>query len=169
MKIISNSVNETLRVGRKIAKYLQKGDIVCLFGQLGAGKTVLTKGIASGLGIDKDKIISPTFVLVKQQTTRHNLSFYHFDFYRINSPEDIFALGYEEYFYGNGISVIEWPARLSYLLPTEFLKVELSLISDSRREFRFSAFGRRYKDLLKKIKVNNVISICYLILFLPVY
>jgi len=152
MKILSKSVNDTLRIGRKIAKYLQKGDIVCLFGQLGAGKTVLTKGIASGLGIDKNKIISPTFVLVKQQTAGHDLSFYHFDFYRINSPEDILSLGYEEYFYGNGISVIEWPARLSYLLPAEFLKIELSLLSDSKRELQFEAFGRRYKDLLKKLK-----------------
>lgn len=152
MQIISKSVNATIKVGRKIAKYLQKGDIVCLFGQLGAGKTVLAKGIAAGLGIDKNKVVSPTFVLVRQQTARHNLAFYHFDFYRINSPEDILALGYEEYFFGDGVTVIEWPARLSYLLPKEYLKVKLSLLSDSQRKLELIAFGRRYKSLLQKIK-----------------
>lgn len=155
MNTLSKSVNDTLKIGCKIAKYLQRGDIICLFGRLGAGKTVLAKGIASGLGIDKNKIVSPTFVLVRQQTARHNLPFYHFDFYRISSPEDILVLGFEEYFYGNGITVIEWPARLSYLLPKEFLKIELSLISDSERKFEFAAFGRRYKELLNQIRGNS--------------
>ncbi len=156
MKMISKSVNDTLNAGRKIAKYLQEGDIICLFGQLGAGKTVLAKGIASGLGIDKNKIVSPTFVLVRQQTARYNLPFYHFDFYRINSIEDILALGCEEYFYGNGITVIEWPDRLSYLLPKEYLKIELSLISDSKRLLKFAAFGRRYKELKTLITANFI-------------
>jgi tRNA threonylcarbamoyladenosine biosynthesis protein TsaE len=80
MEIISCSASATLKLGKKIAKNLHKGDIVCLFGNLGSGKTVLAKGIASGLGIDKDKIISPTFVLIREYSGKKNLPFYHFDF-----------------------------------------------------------------------------------------
>jgi len=81
MKIVSRSVNETLKIGRIIAKGLCQGDIVCLFGELGSGKTILTKGIAEGLGIRKNKIISPTFVLIREHKAQ--LPFYHFDLYRL--------------------------------------------------------------------------------------
>ncbi len=122
-----------------------------MFGQLGAGKTVLAKGIALGLGIAQDKIVSPTFVLVRQQIGKYKFPFYHFDFYRLNNPADILALGYEEYFYAEGVTVIEWPERLSYLLPKDFLKIELSLKSDSQRLIKCIAFGKRYKELLNQM------------------
>ena len=127
MQIISNSVNDTLKIGKAIARNLEKGDIVCLFGQLGSGKTVLTQGIAAGLGVKRNKVISPSFVLLCQYS-ESRLPFYHFDLYRLKTARDIFALGYEEYFYSDGIAVIEWADRLRYILPREFLKIRLLIV-----------------------------------------
>lgn len=153
MRIISKSVNDTLSIGRTIAKNLQKGAIVCLFGQLGSGKTVLTKGIALGLGMKRDRIISPSFVLIRQYT-QGKLPFYHFDLYRLKVPEDILVLGYEEYLYDDGITVVEWADRLRYLLPKEYLKIELFIKGNKQRLLKFKAFGKRYKELLDKIYEN---------------
>lgn len=152
-KITSKSVRNTLALGAKIAKNLEKGDIICLFGQLGSGKTVLTKGIAQGLGISISKIISPTFVLVRQYN-KSRLPLYHFDLYRLKALKDIVVLGYEEYFYNEGVSVVEWADRLESLLPKEYLKVELSIKPDAQRWFQFKAFGNRYKKLVDKIYEN---------------
>src|SRR3989338_9719788 len=153
MKIISKSVNDTINIGKVIAKNLCKSDIVCLFGELGCGKTVLTKGIASGLGIKRRKVISPSFVLIRQYSTA-KIPLYHFDLYRLKVIEDILALGYEEYFYDDGITVVEWADRLKYLLPEEYLKIRLSIKSDSQRLLQFSAFGRHYRELLARIHEN---------------
>ena len=150
MQIISKSVNNTLAIGRAISKNLQLGDIICLFGQLGSGKTVLTKGIAQGLRIKKEKIISPTFVLIREYKAK--FPFYHLDLYRLKEPRDILNLGYEEYLYNEGITVIEWADRLKYLLPREYLKIELFIKSNSQRLIEFSALGKRYEELLGSLK-----------------
>jgi len=151
-KFISHSVHDTLSFGKVLSGYLQKSDIICLFGQLGAGKTVFTKGIASGLGIKRDKIISPTFVLIREHHGR--IPLYHFDFYRLSQTCDITALGYEEYFYGEGISVIEWPERLGNLMPEEFLCVELSVVDEKKRALTFIPHGKRYRNLLEALDEN---------------
>lgn len=153
MQIISKSVGDTLRLGRKIAKNLQRGDIVCLFGEFGSGKTVLTKGIAAGLGIKKNAIISPSFVLMRQYYGR-KLLLYHFDLYRLKAAKDILGLGYQEYLYDEAVSVIEWAERLKYLLPKEYLGVGLFIRQNSQRLFKFSAKGERYKELLGKVYEN---------------
>jgi tRNA threonylcarbamoyladenosine biosynthesis protein TsaE len=150
MKVLSKSVNDTLKIGKVIAKNLRKADIICLFGELGSGKTVLTKGIASGLGIKRRKVISPSFVLIRQYSTAR-IPLYHFDLYRLKTIEDILALGYEEYFYDDGITVVEWADRLKYLLPKEYLKIKLYIKSDSQRLLQISAFGKHYRELLGKI------------------
>ena len=153
MKFISHSVNDTLRIGRQIAKQLKPSDIIVLFGDLGSGKTVLTKGIARGLGISVSNIISPSFVLLRQYT-KGKLPLFHFDLYRLAKPKDIAGLGFEEYFYGQGVTVIEWAERLTCLMPKEYLKVELLFKNDTQRKLKFSASGDRYKELLKKIHEN---------------
>ncbi len=150
MKIISNSISDTLKIGKQIAKNLQRGDIICLFGELGSGKTALTKGIAAGLGIKKNTVISPSFVLLRQYNAG-NIPLYHFDLYKLNNPEDIFFLGYEEYLYDKGITVIEWADRLKYLLPKEYLKIKLYIKADKQRLLEMAALGRNYKELLDKI------------------
>lgn len=150
MEIVSHSVSATIKIGRIIAKYLNQGDIICLFGQLGTGKTVLTKGIAQGLAVKRDRIISPSFALLRQHR-QARLPLYHFDFYRLNSPQDIAGLGYEEYLYDKGVTIIEWADRLGYLLPREYLKIKLSIKGDKQRLLQFSAFGKRYKELLRSL------------------
>ncbi len=153
MRIISKSASDTLSIGKKISRSLQKADIICLFGDLGSGKTVLTKGIASGLGVKKDRVISPTFVLIREYVLA-KIPLYHFDLYRLNAPEGVLALGYEEYLYDDGVTVIEWADRLKYILPKEYLKINLRVKSSSERTLEFSAFGRRYKQLLGEIYEN---------------
>ncbi len=150
MELISKSAKETLNLGKRLARHLKPPDIICLFGQLGSGKTVLAKGIAQGLGIKQTRVISPSFVLIRQYRSPR-LSLYHFDLYRLNSEDDIFALGYEEYFYNEAITVVEWADRLSYLLPKEYLKVELLFKSAAQRLIKFKALGSHYKDLLDRL------------------
>jgi len=151
MIIISRSVSQTKRLGRLIASQLMPGDIICLFGQLGAGKTVLAKGIAAGLGVDETEVISPSFVLMRPHRGK-KLTMYHFDLYRLEALPHIAALGYEEYFYGAGVTVVEWAERLKGLLPGQYLKIEASLTKkDSERRFKISALGSRYKKLLEEI------------------
>jgi len=150
MEKISNSISTTLSIGKKVSDNLSAGDIVCLFGELGSGKTVLAKGIASGLGIDKRKIVSPSFVLIRQYN-KARLPLYHFDLYRLKALKDIAFLGYEEYLYGEGVAVIEWADRLGRIMPKEYLGIELLVRGDSRRLIRFSSRGRHYKELLDKI------------------
>ena len=153
MKIISNSVNNTIRIGKIISKSLEPGDIICLFGDLGSGKTVLTKGIAEGLGIKRDRIISPSFVLIRQHQ-KGKFPLYHFDLYRLKDLGDILGLGYEEYFFDKGVTVIEWADRLKNLLPQEFLRIRLSVKTDSKRSLEFIAKGRRYTGLIKELHEN---------------
>ena len=153
MKIISQSVSDTLNIGRKIAKSLNKGDIICLYGELGSGKTVLTKGIAWGLGISRRAIISPSFVLIRPYSGK-KMPLYHFDLYRLKEQKEISVLGYEEYLYGDGITVIEWADRLGYLLPREFLRIELFIRANSQRLLRIKAVGLRYAQLLRGIGEN---------------
>jgi len=149
MKTISGSVQKTLSIGKAIGRRLEPGAIILLGGALGAGKSVLAKGIAMGLGIKKEDVCSPTFVIMRPHKGR--LVLYHFDFYRLRAPRDILSLGYEEYFYAEGAAVIEWPERLKYLLPKEFLEINLSLVGKSKRCLRFKACGEKYKKVLEGI------------------
>ena len=149
MKKLSISVNQTLRIGGTLARKLCGGEIILLSGSLGAGKTVLAKGIAQGLGIDKNNVVSPTFVLLRVYKGKHFLN--HFDFYRVKSHKEILGLGYEEYFYSEAVTLIEWPERLKFLLPREFLKIKLIVKARNCRMLEFIAKGLRYKQLLKDI------------------
>lgn len=153
MEIFSRSAKHTIKIGRQIAKSLKPPDIICLFGQLGSGKTVLTKGIAAGIGIRPSEITSPSFVLIRQYRG-NKFSLYHFDLYRLKIEQEILSLGYEEYLYDEAVTVIEWADRLKYLLPKEYLKIELFIKTNSQRSLKFTAFGSRYKKLLERIYEN---------------
>ncbi|MCM8800613.1 MAG: tRNA (adenosine(37)-N6)-threonylcarbamoyltransferase complex ATPase subunit type 1 TsaE [Candidatus Omnitrophica bacterium] len=150
MQLISKSIEHTLKIGRMLAKYLKKRDIICLIGQLGSGKTVLVKGIAEGLGIKSWVVKSPSFILIHEYKSKNNL-LYHLDLYRLKNPIDTVLLGYEEYLYNEGICVIEWAERLNYLMPKEYLKINFYIVSEEKRLLKFIAYGRRYKELLKRI------------------
>jgi tRNA threonylcarbamoyladenosine biosynthesis protein TsaE len=155
MDITSHSVEDTLKIGRTIATHLKGGEIICLFGEFGSGKTVLTKGIAKGLKIRKEEVLSPSFVLIREHPDGR-LPLYHFDLYRLERQADIALLGYEEYLYGTGVSVIEWAEKLKRLLPQEYLNVELFVKGRSQRLIKCSALGLRYERALKDI--HNLIK-----------
>lgn len=130
---ITRSPEETIALGEKLADDFAAGDIICLEGDLGAGKTHLVKGIAKGLGIDPHAVQSPTYTLINEYKGR--LSLYHFDCYRMESPQEALEIGAEEYFYGDGVCVIEWPERITPLIPPEALWMTITSAGKEVRKF----------------------------------
>lgn len=129
MEYISNSFKDTIKIGENFAKTLVKGDVVLLDGELGAGKTAFTKGIAKGLGITAE-ILSPTYAYMND----YNGVLYHYDCYRLTSGEDAEALGLTDYFYGNGVCVIEWSENIKEVLPTKVKRVTIEKLSENSRK-----------------------------------
>ena len=121
--IISNSPEETIEYGKKIASNLKVGDVIVLSGDLGSGKTKLTEGILSYFGLDNE-ISSPTFTIVNEYNTP-NLKLFHFDVYRLEEPDEFSYIGGEEYF-EKGASIIEWGERIEQLLPNKYTKIMFS-------------------------------------------
>ena len=135
---ISNSVKETMGFGEKLAKRLKKGDFVALVGDLGSGKTVFTKGIARGLGVKNARYVnSPTFVIIKEY--KGKLPLYHFDLYRLDHPGMLDAENFEEYFYGEGVSVVEWADKIKGLLPKKRWEIRMSVIGEDKRKINIKA------------------------------
>ncbi len=148
-KFISTSSSETVAFGKRLAKYVKPGDIICFDGDLGSGKTTLIKGIAKGLGIKQAKVNSPTFVLMNIYEGKMPL--FHFDLYRLNSIEEIYAIGYDEFLYGEGLSVIEWADRLGEDAPEEYLKVSLQHYDLNERIIQVLAKGVRYQKVIENL------------------
>ncbi len=137
MKMIeSYSEEETFALGQKLAENASPGDIFCLDGDLGAGKTVFARGFAAGLGIT-EPITSPTFTIIKEYEDGR-IPFYHFDVYRIGDPGEMEMLGYEEYFYGKGVCLIEWSSLIEELLPQDAVRIGI---------FRDDAKGPDYRRI----------------------
>jgi len=135
---ISRSVKETLSLGEKLAKRLKKGDLVALIGDLGSGKTVLTKGIAKGLGVKNARYVnSPTFVIIKEY--KGKLPLYHFDLYRLDHPGMLDAENFEEYFYGDGVTVVEWADKIKGLLPKNRWEIRMSVTGEDKRKIDIKA------------------------------
>ncbi|MBQ0079124.1 MAG: tRNA (adenosine(37)-N6)-threonylcarbamoyltransferase complex ATPase subunit type 1 TsaE [Eubacterium sp.] len=114
---------ETNAFGAELAEKLKPGDVIAMVGDLGTGKTTLTKAIAKGLGIE-DVITSPTFTIVKEYDDGR-LPLYHFDVYRIGDIDEMYELGYEEYFYGQGVSVVEWADIIEELIPEDAIRLNI--------------------------------------------
>ena len=123
MIIETNSDKDTFEFGKQLGEKAEPGTVICLDGDLGTGKTVIAKGIAAGLGI-KEPVSSPTFTVIKEYT-EGRLPFYHFDVYRIEDPLEMDEIGYEDYFYGNGVTVIEWSDMIKELIPEKAMKIRL--------------------------------------------
>lgn len=122
-KLIIRNEEETRDFGLALAKTLKPGSVVSLIGELGTGKTALTKYIAEGLGI-KEMITSPTFTIVKEYNSGR-LPLYHFDVYRIGDVEEMYEIGYEEYFFGEGVSVVEWADLIAEILPEHGIVINI--------------------------------------------
>jgi tRNA threonylcarbamoyladenosine biosynthesis protein TsaE len=125
------SPEETIACGRVLAPYLLPGDIVALYGEMGTGKTHLVKGVCSAFGIDEYRVRSPTFALVHEY--RGSVPVFHFDAYRIHNAGDFFEIGYEGYFFDDGICLIEWPERVETLLPAGTHRLQLEHLGGDRR------------------------------------
>lgn len=151
MIVLSNTPEQTIELGKGIGRVLKSGDVVGLVGELGTGKTVMTKGIAKGLGVKVPKYVnSPSFVLIKEYKGR--IPLYHLDLYRLDTLKMLRQIGPEEYLYGDGVTVIEWAQKVEPLLPEEYLRVELEVKGTDKRKIRLIPFGSRYKRLAEKIQ-----------------
>ena len=141
---------ETEAAGICLGKLLGQGDIICLNGDLGAGKTCFARGVARGLDID-EHITSPTFTLINEY--QGLVPFYHFDVYRLAGPEDMEDLGFEDYSYGSGVTLIEWAALVEEVLRSERLDIWLSVDEEQmeRREIRLVPQGDRYRRLTEEM------------------
>jgi tRNA threonylcarbamoyladenosine biosynthesis protein TsaE len=146
---ISNSYEDTLALGEAFALNLRAGDVVCLYGDLGAGKTAFVKGMARGLKLKAARVHSPTFTLMNIYDGK--IPLYHFDLYRI-SAGDLFGLGYEEFFYGKGIAAVEWSERLGGLIPESFWKVELRHAGEDARQIDIDYVGAQRNVRLQQAK-----------------
>lgn len=142
MKIVSNSAKETKDIAQKLAKFLLPGNVIALVGNLGSGKTTFVKGLAAGLGCRESDVLSPTFVLMHQYQGRLTLN--HFDLYRLKDIRQLEDTGYEEYFYGSGITVIEWADKIKESLPKEYLEVKFLTQGGYKRLLKFTDRGKIY-------------------------
>lgn len=133
-EFVSKNEKDTLNFAAKFAKTLIAGDIVLLDGDLGAGKTVFAKGIVSALSNDKITAVSPTFVIVNVYNCTPPV--YHFDLYRINSASELDAIGAEEYFYSDGICLVEWPIRAAEMFPHNTIRVYIEKLGDEQRKIK---------------------------------
>ncbi len=147
--LTSRSPENTQRLGGIIGELAQPGDVLLLTGNLGAGKTCLTQGIAAGLGC-KDHAQSPSFVIMRELTGR--LLLYHIDLYRLGNSEEIADLGLDDYFYGQGLSVVEWAERAFHLLPPQHLLIDIQYYRGYKRNITLTASGRHYQQMAEEIK-----------------
>ena len=127
--------DDTYRLGERIGREAKAGDVYLLDGDLGVGKTVFAKGVAAGLDID-EPVTSPTFTIVHEYEGR--LKLYHFDVYRIGDPDEMWDIGFDEYLYGDGVCLIEWPEKIAEILPEDCIKVSITTNPDLSRTIEIS-------------------------------
>ncbi|HLI06389.1 MAG TPA: tRNA (adenosine(37)-N6)-threonylcarbamoyltransferase complex ATPase subunit type 1 TsaE [Ktedonobacteraceae bacterium] len=179
LDVISHSAAQTQRLGVRLGELMRGGELILLNGQLGTGKTTFTQGLAQGMGIT-DVINSPTFTLLKEyagssgqpvtpskqadntgnagNARKIGPALYHFDLYRLDNPEEIIDLGFEDYFYGSGVCVVEWADRADAFWPLDCLRVRLKMLSETKRSLLFTATGARYCDLLRQFQKNTYVT-----------
>jgi tRNA threonylcarbamoyladenosine biosynthesis protein TsaE len=137
LTLISDDPSETFQIGRLIGETLKEGAIVALIGELGAGKTGLTQGIARGLGVEEGyQITSPTFTLINEYPGRLHLV--HLDVYRLSGSPDLSDLGYEEFFFSKSVTVIEWAERIQEVLPDKTIFIKMTYLDQNRRRIELS-------------------------------
>jgi len=143
---MTSGPDDTVSIGRELGRLVRAGDLICLYGELGAGKTTFVKGLAEGLGVKDKYITSPTFSLVNEYSGA--LTLYHIDLYRLSSPDELYEAGITEY-PGNGVAAVEWPEMAGDELPAERLEVRLGVEGDTSRAISVRAIGVRYQEILE--------------------
>lgn len=148
--VITQSPDQTYNLGKMLGGLLGRGDVICLNGDLGAGKTRLAQGVAAGMGVD-EHVTSPTFTLINEYQGR--LPLYHMDVYRLGGSEEMADLGYEEYFYGSGVTLVEWAELVGDVLPPERLEIIIATTGEceNAREVKFLPVGERYELLIEEL------------------
>lgn len=151
MEFFSRSPEQTIALGRQLGELLNPGSVICVYGNLGAGKTYFAKGLAQGLGV-AEHVTSPTFTIINEYEGL--IPFYHVDAYRLTDEEEAYELGLEEYLFGRGVTLIEWPDRVKSLLPDAYLQVFISLTEegDEFRVLDFRAKGQGYEKLVEELE-----------------
>lgn len=148
-----DNVESTTAIGYALGKLLKSGDIVCLTGDLGTGKTHITKGIAKGLDIN-EHITSPTFTIVNEYDSGR-LKLFHFDVYRVSDPDEIYAIGFDDYIFSDGVSIIEWANYIEDILPKDFIHILIEKDLDKGENFRkitITPYGDRY-NYVKELRI----------------
>ena len=140
----TNSPEETIKLGEKIGALLKGGDVIAYSGGLGAGKTTITRGISIGLGLG-DEVTSPTFSLVNEYVG-NSLTLYHFDMYRITSPDDLETTGFYDYMDGDSVLAIEWSENIESELPKSAIRIQIERIDESTREIIIDG-DERFADI----------------------
>lgn len=146
--LISNGVEETIKIGFLFGRILSSKIIIGIDGDMGCGKTHLTKGIACGLGIEQN-VTSPTFSLINEYRGKV-LDLYHFDVYRINSLDELFLIGFDDYLKSNGVVVIEWSSLILDALPQDSNYIKIKKLNDNQRKIEFN-FSENYKNILTEL------------------
>jgi tRNA threonylcarbamoyladenosine biosynthesis protein TsaE len=149
LKFITHSAEQTQKVGVSIGKLAEPGDLFLLIGDLGAGKTCLTQGIAYGLDI-QEYTLSPSFVIMRELHGR--LPMYHMDFYRLENIAEISDLGLDDYLFGKGVCVIEWANRGLTVLPEDHLLIGIDYLAENERSFVIEPQGDRYIRMVKQLR-----------------
>jgi tRNA threonylcarbamoyladenosine biosynthesis protein TsaE len=151
VSVVSSNPEETFFIGKIIGEHLTKGDVLALMGELGTGKTCFTHGVARGMGVpERFRITSPSFTLINEYEGRMNL--YHFDLYRLQGSQDMEDLGYEEYLFGEGVSVIEWADKIKDVISEEALRISFKYLDENRREIVISGQKKRIVQILNALK-----------------
>ena len=151
----SSGPEKTQLFGKKLGENLQAGDVVALIGEIGAGKTCLTQGIAKGLGIPEGfRITSPTFTLINEY--HGPLALYHMDMYRLATIKELEDTGYEACFHDKAVIVIEWAEKIREALPGEIFIVSLTYISDNERQIRVAGNRERLSEIINEVKAGGL-------------
>ena len=155
LDIISHSVEQTRRLGTRLGSLLRAGDIICLSGDMGAGKTAFAAGIGKGWGA-KTPLTSPTFNLIHEHVRdKDSQRLFHLDCYRLESAFDAENIGLDDVLNGRGPVIFEWPEHIESVLPKERLWVELRILEPTRRNFIFNAVGKRYEELVRQFREST--------------
>jgi len=153
LTIITKSPEETKNLGKEVSKLTKPGDLLAFYGELGAGKTCFIQGISQGLKV-KDYVTSPSFTIINEYQGK--IPIYHFDLFRLNNAEEILEFSYEEYFYGEGLTVIEWAEKIEQLLPKEHLEIEIKFKDRYQRTISFIPQGDRFNKFLEELnRIEN--------------
>ncbi len=150
MDFFSRGPEQTRRIGKRLGGALQAGDVICLQGDLGAGKTTFVQGVAQGWG-SRDSVSSPTFILVNVYRRDDKNQLFHMDAYRLDSTPEAEELDLDSML-ADGALLIEWPERMDGIIPDENLWIHLEYIDDEEREMKFKSSGKRYDELLEVIR-----------------